>query len=88
MEFTATDITSLTAKLVALDLTAGEREALRTIVAAGVESPTDGDEVSGFEYEAITMERGVTAFRPLLLGIGRPAGRAPDGFLPTGETAL
>lgn len=91
MPFTDTDITSLTSKLVELDLTDPEREALQTIVALGV-AATD-DEVVGFDYEAITVERGVVDFGPLLRGIGQPAvWKAPagrsDGFIPTGETVL
>lgn len=81
MTFTGADITSLTAKLVDLDLTDPEREALRTVAALVVAATTDtSSEVAGFSYEAITLERGVADFRPLLAGIGRPSvWKAPAG---------
>lgn len=103
MTFTETDVASLTTKLVELDLTEPEREALRTIVARAVAADvgaekSDGDdtsEVAGFGYEAITLERGAVDFRPVLAGLGSPANgvwkapaNRPDAFLPTGETAM
>jgi hypothetical protein len=97
VEFTAADIESLTDKLVELELTESERQALRTIVALGVGADggpgTDSgdDEVSGFDYEPVTLERGVADFRALSIRIGRPSNSSPthqsaDGILPTGET--
>ncbi|MFN3214941.1 MAG: hypothetical protein ACE367_00420 [Acidimicrobiales bacterium] len=48
MEFTHDDMESLGEKLAALDLTDGEREALRTVVAIAADATADEAEVSGY----------------------------------------
>ena len=77
MEFTNADVESLADKLAAMDLTDGEWEALRTMAALSAAALPGDDEVSGFGYEAVTLERGAIDVR-LAVAEARPA----DGFLP------
>lgn len=74
MDFTSTDVDSLADKLAAMDLTDGEWEALRTMAALSATALPGDDEVSGFGYEAVTLERGGVAFGSLSLKLGPPVG--------------
>lgn len=85
MDFTNDDIASLGDKLTALDLTDGEAEALRTLVAIAVEAAggVPEDEVAGF-YLRYELENLKADFGSLGLRLGPPAGRfASDGGLGT-----
>lgn len=67
MDFTNDDISTLGDKLAALDLTDGEREALRTAVA--IAGPPSDDEVTGFG------RRPTADFGSLGIKLGPPRGR-------------
>lgn len=86
MDFTNDDIASLGDKLAAMDLTDGEREALRTIVALAAE-PAD-DEVAGFA-ETVHLYGKLADLGSLGSKLGPPTGRfASDGGLGTTRIIL
>lgn len=68
MEFTNDHIDSLGDKLAALDLSDGEREALRTLVA--IAGAGDDDEVTGFGFGRVPG----ADFGSLSLKLGSPTG--------------
>lgn len=72
MDFTNADVESLADKLAVMELTDGEWEALRTMAALSAQVMPGDDEVSGFRYEAVTLERGATTFGSLSLKLGPP----------------
>lgn len=82
MDFTNDDIASLGDKLAALDLTDGEAEALRTLVAIAADAGSDDDEVSGFA-ETVHLHSKVADFGSLGVKLGAP--KRADGFIAFGS---
>lgn len=86
MDYTTDDIATLGDKLAALDLTDGEAEALRTIVALATHD-SDDCEVAGFA-ETVHLSSKIADFGPLGLKLGPPkrqTGPRPDGFITFGD---
>ena len=67
MEFTETDVTSLTTKLDEMDLTEAERAALMAVFVAAA----DMDEVSGFAYD---LNPNDLSFKSFHIGVQPPRG--------------
>lgn len=86
MDFTPDDIASLGDKLAALDLTDGEAEALRTLVAVAADTSGDADEVSGFAYDLNPNDLSFKAdFGSLGLKVGPPRGVVMSGGTTMGK---
>ena len=89
MDFTNDDIASLGDKLAALDLTPGETEALRTIVAMAADTGDD-DEVSGFAVDIFLhlsnnfADLGGPVWSKTSPSTDR-TGPRPDGFISFGD---